>query len=351
LQAAFLADERGRQAWQSWRAAVDLENHLPAGVYRLFPQILQNLRRLGVEDSFSKKMAGSLRQNWLRNQVLWQSIKPVVQQCDQAGIQLMPVKRLALTLNMPQDLAPPLDGELNFFVHPEDVPAALQTFQLQGWTCRETDLNAPIQIQRGHLRLEKDGVLPVALLWRIPGILCASALLDSYWEHTWINTQAELPVAHLHPTFLLLSLCLQAEPGAAFERAVDVLLITEGCREQISWRELFHHARRYNQVEPARQTLLPLADFLPAEARKDLLRLRKSTWEVVERAWRRKPDPRWGRLPERWFSYRCAHARESLGSQLFGFGVVLADAWGLTSPYLLPLEATRRAWRRLRLHP
>src|SRR5262245_53419620 len=104
LDAALLPFDAAWSAWQAWKTAVDFENGLDRGSYRLLPLVYRNLSRPGLEDPLLGRLKGVYRLTWYKNQFLFRTLAEVLRRLDAAGVPALVLKGASLTTLYYRDL-------------------------------------------------------------------------------------------------------------------------------------------------------------------------------------------------------------------------------------------------------
>jgi len=86
LKAALLSGEEALESWRKWQDAIDWNEFLDHGSFRLLPLLYTNLYNHGVDDPAMGKLKGIYRQAWSKNQTLFHEMAKVVKYLQHAGI-------------------------------------------------------------------------------------------------------------------------------------------------------------------------------------------------------------------------------------------------------------------------
>ncbi|MBD3562866.1 nucleotidyltransferase family protein, partial [Planktothrix sp. FACHB-1355] len=136
LLAALQQGKDATDAWQQWKTTVDIEDIDPES-YRLLPLLYRNLSVHGVEDSEMVRLKGVYRRRWYENQLLVSKITELLRYFQDAAIETLILKDVALLLHYYQDDGlHPIDI-FDIFVRWADGDAAIALLNKLGWKLKE----------------------------------------------------------------------------------------------------------------------------------------------------------------------------------------------------------------------
>ena len=133
LQAAFLSNETGIQAWELWKSGVNMEDHPDLGSFRLLPQLYHNLHSLGIYDPIMMKLKGIARQNWYQNQQFFRNVAPLLRALHEASIACLLLNGPAIALHYYSEYALGPEKNLAILVRAKQVCQAMERLQHLGW--------------------------------------------------------------------------------------------------------------------------------------------------------------------------------------------------------------------------
>jgi hypothetical protein len=354
LQAAFLSDNTGLQAWHCWKNQINIDDYPDTGSFRLLPALYRNLQKLGVADPFLEKLKGIVRRNWYKNQRFFKSVSGPLQSLQQAGIAPMLLYGPALALQIQSDYA--LDGGTNLavLVHPEQAKAAISHLQSTGWQPEarlpESLLNDYLAVGFSHI-FKDDLGRALQLQWHLLPECPYSEADNFFWSASQTATLSNAQIHILNPADQILHICVQDTGTSAtslFLRAIDVMMVADAAGDQVDWSRLLSTAQRYRLVWPLRTVLeylnqrqlhpappdiwqqLQAAHITPQERRE--YRLKRASFVITRR------------LARLWYNY----TRRTDQRGLSGFPAYLQKYWRLESLKQVPGQAFSAARSRLR---
>lgn len=134
LRAAFGTPTVAKDAWQEWRHRVDFDA-IDSASQRLLPLLVRRDGVIPRDDSVSGRVRGLYRRTWVRNQALWDSIRPAVEALAQRRIPLLLVGEAAL-VGLSGDVGSRPIQTLTMAVGPRHRSEAAQALTLLGWRPR-----------------------------------------------------------------------------------------------------------------------------------------------------------------------------------------------------------------------
>ncbi len=269
LRASLWSDERAIEAWQAWIERVDIE-HLDSGSDRLLPLLYRNLSRLGVQHPAMTKLKGTYRHTWINNQLRFSRLVSTLELLDRAGISATLLKGVGLSIVDYQDIGVRQMLDIDIWVHPVQVRAAIALLLQNGWRSREHN---PHLIHRS-----------VALRHALSFVDHESWGLDLHWR---VFTRSATRVNHidlwndrvpidflgvstyaLEPTDRFLHVCAHGygwNPTPTFRWIADAYTIWQSHKDQFNWERLKLNSIRLNLSKPAYDSLTLLENIFKLE--------------------------------------------------------------------------------------
>jgi hypothetical protein len=258
LRACLLPDQRAVDAWRAWRDRARPVNDLPTEQHRLVPLLHANLTALGVEDPDVTRYAGVRRFYWIHQQAMLRSVRPAIETMHEAGVRLMLIKSLPILSIYPRpELRPTSD--LDVWVHPDDVPRALELLRAHGFTPLHRRLRDPraqaraFEVQHAAALRNSDARVEIDVHTRLhkglPSLalgveLYAKADRVAFGEHT-------LPAVPLAGSVLHTAVHAHDMGSRLFLRGVvDIAMLIRSPAVTIDWEEVLRLARAARAVTP-----------------------------------------------------------------------------------------------------
>jgi len=345
LQAALLPGEAGLAAWRRLTATIESERLDPAS-QSLLPLVYQNLVRL-AGDLRIETLRDRYVLTWSDNQSLYHRALPLLHAFEQAGVDAVVLKGLALTARFYRDPGVRPMADVDVLVPRADATRASELASSLGWHPRHRLTPAFLRVKHAA-PFDHATEVVCDIHWRIFEEAGAEGADDEF------RAAAE-PVAFmgtrlrvLSPTDQLLHVFGHSAkwgPMPAIRWVADaVVILREG---PIDWSRFLAHAAERRFVLRMRQMLGYLRETLdvaiPRWVEVELARHPVSMLERLEYRVRSREHRLLGELPT--YVFNCLRGEPHPLRALPGY---LRDAWGLASLAQVPPHALALAGRRLR---
>jgi len=346
LRAALLPGDAARDAWRRVAGTLAPARWDDASE-SLLPLAYVNLARLGVLDEGMAALKERYVLTWSENQRSFHGALPLLQAFEQAGIDAVVLKGLALVARFYRDPGVRPMADVDVLVRPPDVERAAALAVRLGWLPRYRLTPAFLRVKHAA-PFDHPAGIACDLHWRV----FEEAGMDGADEE--FRAAAE-PVtfqgAHLRvlsPTEQLLHVCAHAarwSPVPSVRWVTDAAVILR--EAPIDWERFVVHAARRRFVLRMRQMLGYLRGALdcpiPPSVEADLARRPVSMLERLEHRVRRREHRLLGELPV--YVFNCFRGEPHPLRALPGY---LRDAWGLGSLAEVPRHALALAVGRAR---
>jgi hypothetical protein len=345
LRAALLPGEAGRAAWRQAVATTAIED-LDAASRSLVPLVYQNLARLGAFDDVAiESLKGRYLLAWGENQRAFDRVLPLLRAFEEAGIEHIVLKGLALIARFYRDPGVRPMADVDVLVRSADVERASDVAGNLGWRPR-------YRLSRAFLRVKHAGPLdhPAGFVcdvhWRVFEEAGASEADRDFWAAAEPAEFQGTRFRVLAPTDQLLHVCGHAarwQPVPAIRWVADAMVILR--EAPIDWPRFLAHTVERRFVLRMRQMLgylrLALAATVPSLVAAELARRPVTLLERLEHLVRTREHRVLGELPT--YVFNCLRGEPRPMLALPGY---LRDAWGLASvgevvPHALSLAARR----------
>lgn len=278
LVAAVADTAAARDAWQRLTAEVDVCTVDDEDLVRLFPLIRRNLG-VHVEEPLRALLKEHQRRCWLLNQVRLRHATGLLAALADAGIDVLVLKGLALSLRFYDDLSVRPMGDVDLLVRPAQVRRAVRLLDDLGY--RSTELlpaGAPRWQREGddawyerlrHARGFRDGGGEIDLHWTLSLDFVAertqAADVSDLWSAAVPLEVGEVLTATLSPTHHLLHAVvhgLSASSSSQARWAADAATIVDAAGAELDWDELVAAGARHGCTLMLRDGLRYLVDAL-----------------------------------------------------------------------------------------
>ncbi len=355
LQAALLQGRRAIEAWNEWKADVDIDR-LDHGSYRLLPQVYRNLHSQNLHDPWMERLKGVYRKTWYQNRLLFEGIGSVLRLLESRGVETLILRGAALLLHYSRDCGLRPMNDVDILVQRETSQKAIALVTNLGSKPRfrlpETTLPAP---EASSCAFEGGGGLRFNLHWRLQ-LGCEPPRADSdFWRDARPVDIQGVSTSALSPTDQLLCVCVQGarwNPVPPFRWAADAVMILRNAAWEMDWERFVVQARARRVVLPVRHTLRLLRDALdapvPEYVFRRLLRLRVTRVESIEYAIRTHPPEGVGAakaLLSKYYSSGLA-GEAGLPAELLGLARFLQSHWGVKRLWQVPFSGLFKCARK-----
>jgi len=351
LQASFLPLPAGRAAWEEWRSAANLDDHVDLGSLRLLPYVWRRLRRDGVADPLLEKFAGISRKHWLENRLFFRQLAVLVRDLRECDVDVLIPDGTALALlHYPDYVLDPLINS-TVVVSSRQALTAIGRMQAMGWSpipqLPEKVRENYVAARSWHRFRYRDG-REVCLQWHVLADSPNERVDRELWSAASVHGRAEMTVAVLSPTDQLLQTCAQTvwvNVLPLFLRSVDAMLLLSAPAIEIDWDRFVGKVAELGAILPTLDTLSYLQDRLDGPIPDTVVRTlqalpvsRMARMEYTLRSGR----ARWlARLSTLWCNYRRG-ADTTLLRSVIRFPRFVQHYLRLNRLWQLPLHAMAR---------
>jgi hypothetical protein len=354
LQACLLQGEEALDAWYKWKSTTDIDQ-LDRGSLRLIPMLYRNLQVHGVEDNLMNKFKGGYRFTLYKNHMLLHNMANVLARFYDAGLHVMVLKGVALTLLYYRDYGLRPMEDFDILIHEKDVAKAINILRELGWkpwqrlpkVLTEEYLSSTKGCKFNNHRGEG-----LDLHWHVLLESCYKNADKDFWNGAVKTSIHDYTVYALNPADQLLHACVHGSMRSTtptIRWVADAALIMKSSQAEIDWDRLMVQASKRRLVLPLENTMRYLQDFLslsiPPEVLKQLRASPVSKTERMENAIRTRYPVFIVLVMKEWFCYlRNAQlvSGAKLHPQIIGFPKYLRHSLFLNHLWQVPFYATFR---------
>ncbi len=361
LRAALGDGPAAIDAYERWRATLDLAAEFDREVFRLIPLLYDNLRRLGHTDALTGRLKGTYRLAWAKNHRLAEQTRPILDGFLSAGIPVMALKGAPLGLLYYGNPALRPMADVDLVVPPAHVDTAVAILAELGYRPWRP-IDADTRRFRHAMGFFAPGPKEFDLHWHVLFDFCDEGPDAEFWETAQPFRFLDREILAPDATRLLLhtivhGLRWNAEPPIRW--VPDSLAILRRDPDGIQWDALLRFAARHRVSHRLGLGLAYLADAFEAPVPPPVLETLASaplTWvERLERRTVLRPldyDASLGPLVDALASFpRTPDSRTPLGA-CRAFLHFLRYHWDLPGRRAIPARlldgVARRARRTLR---
>ncbi len=346
LQAAYLQNEIGLQAWQAWKVNADLDGPLHPGTFRLFPSIYRNLHRQEIDDPLLMKIKGVTHKNWTRNQLALKALAQPLQGFESDGIKFIALGGLAFILQGHPDYSTYPPDQYSILVKPEKANSAIQRLRNLGWL-PSPDLPQPLDENliagKRFQTFNCDSGIKIRLCWQLLSNTDQTPADETFWIEALTVHSSDLTVLALNPAdqllYILQNYYIAIRPSF-FLQAIDTMLVLEANPEGVNWERLIGLAQKHRLLYQLQCVMDYLQDLLEAaELCPSLTGIRKLPVARRERFIYHFSFHRFSSLDNFsyvWFYYIQHNHSKPWWRRVFGFLNLLWQNWHWRYLWLVP---------------
>jgi len=363
LRAALCDADTAVREWRALQPTLVLDDLRDPEVHRLLPLVHHNLSRLGVVDDDFPRLRGIQRRTWFENQQRIHEVKPTLRALQDAGIDVLLLKGLPLALLYYEDVGLRPMADVDVLIPYSTFDLTLDLLEADGWR----DLGLDISRDRRRRMYHGAGMqhpdgrsLDVHWQLALPFVLphAESESNDDFFRDAVPISLGDVDLLTLNPADMLLHVVVHGlwSGSAANARwCADATVVIQRAGDTLDWGRLLDQTVRRDLVIPVSNALRFVEDVLGAPvppwvinelAAVEVSRRTRRAYRVILRdptgpaviGGLRGTQAYWARQSAKWGTLRAA--RE--------FPAFLQDNWNLDHPAQVPVEAVRKAVKRVR---
>ncbi len=353
MRAALLKGRDAIDGWKQWAALVDYDD-IDFGSQRLLPLLYQNLLDHKVKSPQMARYKGFYRRFWMKNQFLFNRTKPVLSALHKAGVKVLLFKGAGLIVGSDSSYAlRPMD-DIDFIIQKEDVQTVLQVIKELGWKPTAENVADFGHFNRAVMYHDTKGHNIDLHIRSLSSDMAKKQKMGEYWQRSSDAELDAIPVKIMGITDQLIHACVHGirwNPVPPIRWIADAVIMIRNTESTIEWDHLVTHSIEL-------QVTLPMFHGLHYLKREFKMRIPDYVLQTLENEpvshlvkWYyqlsvRKPFPVFYGIPFHTVRY-FAFYRKDLSFP--GFIRYFQHLWRLNHLWQVPLEATLRMWRRLRI--
>ncbi|MFY9852648.1 MAG: nucleotidyltransferase family protein [Terracidiphilus sp.] len=355
LRAALQPGPEAREEAIEWLPRADIET-MGFDSLRLMPQLYERLRMEGIDTPLLPRLNGLKKHAWSKNNLLLRRANDAIRALQQAGIDVMAIKGIALIVAYYRDysLRPMYDADL--LVPHQHARAACQILARHGWTNEFVNPENPHLIEQAfqylHAAHQFDPLgRDLDLHWNLLAYRLGPGVDDDFWAGSGEAVLGGQKVRILNPADQLLHICVHGTDSPPIRWIPDALAVLRRTSD-LNWDRLLAQAHKKNLTLMISRALehvqRDFADHVPAEVLTDLHRSRVSIFERYEYWQLSGPvNPFFGWLPRTLYRFLCRSGGNPLPVRLRLFLDFLCFEWKVPRKWQLPAAFCRRATKRI----
>lgn len=135
LKLAFSSASEVPEFAEKWANEVDLD-FIDGESQKVLPLVYQNIKDLPLNPNLLARLKGIFRFTWSRNQLMFHTVKPLIQTLEEAGIDVMLLKGSVLNLLYYSNFGLRPMSDFDLLIHPDQMKKGLSVLQEKGWNLR-----------------------------------------------------------------------------------------------------------------------------------------------------------------------------------------------------------------------
>jgi hypothetical protein len=357
LRAALLHGPEAREAGIAWLSNTDIERLGRASV-RLLPLLYDRLRLEGIQHPLLPVLRGVKKHTWSYNRLLFHRASDAIRALRAAGIEVMVIKGVALTIEYYQDYSlRPMD-DVDLLVRYPDARAAIEVLCRQGWKALEQ-----WNEQKGFSEQTRQFVYAMHFVhpsgqdldlhWNLTPFCLGPDADRDFWAASKDTTFDGQVVRVLDPADQLLHICVH---GVAWQELAPIRWIPDALAvlrktPQLDWERLLLQARNRKLTLMVRGALdyidRNIGDFVPAHVLSEFNRFDPTVFERLEYSQLLKPA--WILRDQRrklWKFLRASQGK-TLRHTALSFPSYLCARLRVDRKRQVPAAFCRAMWRRI----
>lgn len=358
LRATLQLGPNARDQAIEWLPQADIDG-MGFDSLRLMPQLYDRLRTEAISHPLLPRLKGLKRRAWLKNQLLLHRASDAVRILQQAGIEVIVIKGMALIIGYYHDYSLRPMNDVDLLVPYQKARTACQILAEYGWKNEYEDSENPHLIEQAfrylhatHLTdsLKRD----LDLHWNLLEHRLGPAVDEDFWTACGEASLGVQKTRILHPADQILHICVHGTGSPPIRWVPDVLAVIRH-EPDLDWNRLLSQARKRGLTGmiggALGQIQRDFPDQVPTEVVAELLGSHLSFFERYEYWQLREPGtPLFGWLSHIIYRFLCRSAGSPLLLKPHLFLEFLCFEWKVLQKKDLPGAFWRRATRKAAAH-
>ena len=259
LKTIFAPDTEAREAFRTWRGALDLHAPFDSEVFRLLPLLYLWLAEHGIDDDLMPRLKGVYRHAFARNIWLLRETGPPVAALERAGIPTLMLKGAPLALvSYSKRGARPM-ADLDVAVPTQRLAEAVRVLESAGWTSPRLNRGATSISHAAPFRNARGGEFD--LHWHFLPETSGKPIEARFWETARPLDLDGIPTRMLDPALALVHALvhgLRSNPAPPVRWVADALTIVRRTQD-LQWSAVVAFGRAAQLTQRLRLGLAFLA--------------------------------------------------------------------------------------------
>lgn len=326
LKAALLGPDEARTYWEKWKSAVDFEEDVDHGSFRLLPLIYERLYKQGYQDELNGRLKGIYKRAWMENQQIFHHASEILKTFSASGISSIVMKGIPLSLVVYQNRATRPMSDADILVPHKNAIDAVEILRKMGYKpANEAILEHDLEFGRG-MGFEDASGRELDLHWRAMPDAIKNSKESDFWDRAvpikikGVNSQRFSFTDELLQTVVH---GMRKNPEPPIRWVADAFLLVKNHGEEIDWDRLLNYVQRYKVIIQLQEGLSYLVNEfkvdIPEEVQSKLHHCNPGYAErVVYRHAQRIGDNRKKvSFPERLYTFYARFLRQSADVNIF----------------------------------
>ena len=341
LKACLLSGASLIDAWEKWKAAVNIEE-VDYPSFRLLPMLYQNLRINNIDDPLMLQLKGIYRYTWCQNQVNFTNMAKLLQSFNQAEIETLMLKGAALVVKYYQNHGVRPMNDLDFLVPCNKITTAIQLLKKLDYRAKNTQHltenyfkyvhGAAFQNRKGNR---------IDLHAHVLHSACQDDADSHFWQEAVNINLAGVDTLALNPTHQLFHICIH---GAAdsLTWVTDAVTIINAHADSIDWDEMLKIAIQVRMTLKLKDNIEYLQLTFDIQIPNNFIQ----TLEEMPVTFMEKADYKFRSSEQKvglttsilefWFRHWQANNYGNIATTIYRFPKSIKHYWGLRSLWQIP---------------
>lgn len=352
LKAALLMGDSCKEAWNAWKARIDIEK-LDPGSSRLLPLAYHNLFQNDIQDPLMVRLKSVYRHTLTKNHLMFHNVAPFLRALQEKGIQTMLLKGAALNVMNYKNYGLRPQRDIDVLVPNKYAEQAFLTLLKSGLN---PGFSFPIEkVLRFRHSCGFDGGVHecLDLHWNILEE-CRSATADNiFWQRSVPVQLNDITTCVLAPADQLLHVCahgIKWNTDSPIRWVADAMTILLTPEQPLNWEDLVVQARERQLTLSVRAAMHYLKETFDAPvpdsvlAAMDALPVSKYEQREFQIRTRKK-----NRVFGNFFKFTCGYRRlprpKNFLSHLVMYPQFLQMQWKAENIFLMPFQLVAESIR------
>ncbi len=248
LQASLLNGSQALGAWNQWRSNVDFETDIEYGSFRQLPLLYQNLNKLQLDHPLMDRLKGIYRQSWSKNQILFHRTAKVIKLLEDAGIQTLILKGIALTILVYRNFGVRPMADMDILVKFSDARKTIDLLKKKDWIAQDEQYLEHNLLYGRSITFLDPNKTELDLHWH-PIFESHDLISDTdFWDKAVpleVSGVSTLAFCTTDALFHTVVHGLRYNPEPPIRWVADAMLLLCNTENPVDWDRLLNHSKKF----------------------------------------------------------------------------------------------------------